>query len=89
MPHVRNTSTDCKLHVKLENCYGIAGRLISRTGAVFLICHTGVVFAGTSLSVPSDILTTYRPALLAEESVWVPLPPAWKSHVDWSDPLRS
>ena len=32
--------------------------------------------AGTSLSVLSDILTAYRPALLAEESVWVPLPPA-------------
>ena len=32
--------------------------------------------AGTSLSVRSDILTAYRPALLTEESVWVPLPPA-------------
>ena len=32
--------------------------------------------AGTSLSVLSDILTTSRPALLAEESEWVPLPPA-------------
>ena len=30
--------------------------------------------AGTSLSVLSDILTTSRPALLAEESEWVPLP---------------
>ena len=40
MPHVCNTSTDCKPHVNLENCYGIAGRLISRTGAVFLIIGT-------------------------------------------------
>ena len=31
-------------------------------------------FASTSLGVPNDILTTYRPALLAEESVWMPLP---------------
>ena len=31
-------------------------------------------FKGTSLSVPNDTFTTHRPALLAEESVWVTLP---------------
>ena len=39
----------------MKNCYGSNGRLISRTGAVFLICHTGVVFAGTSALRPELI----------------------------------
>ena len=35
--------------------------------------------AGTSLSVLSDILTAHRPALLAEATAWVPLPPSLQS----------
>ena len=41
---------------ELENCYGNNGRLISRTGAVFLIFWTpqGAVLAGTESSVPDS-----------------------------------
>ena len=61
------------LDVLLQNAENESdpGSLLSAaTGGLALIRR----IACTSLSVLSDILTASRPALLAEESEWVPLP---------------
>ena len=77
------TASHCNAQLTCQDCCNH-----SCTAAITLTCW---ISAGTSLSVPSDILTTYRPALLAEESVWAPLPPAckhvnietWKKVLPW------
>ena len=97
-----STCTDWKplmfmLMWDMEHCYGNAGRLISRTGAVFLICHKGVVFAGTSALRPELISQAMKRLLrwhLTSSCPRCPLHVAKScgfesSKENGSDPLRS